>query len=72
MSTLWSAWRSRLYTVYVKPCKTRIDALKNIPPVMNKEDWEWLVTNRYLTEKFLVWIYDILSMLNFVTNIFLS
>ena len=54
MSTLWENWRSNLNVKNVKPCKTRADALKNVPGGMDCKDWEWLVTNKFLDKKFLV------------------
>ncbi|XP_052184492.1 uncharacterized protein LOC127796400 isoform X3 [Diospyros lotus] len=52
MNVLWSNWRSSLNTMYVKPCKTVAEALKNKPQSMDKEDWEWLLIKHFLTEDF--------------------
>ncbi|XP_057796375.1 uncharacterized protein LOC131012436 isoform X2 [Salvia miltiorrhiza] len=52
MSVLWGAWRSKLYADHVKPYKNKINALKKVPRGMNDKDWEWLVTNKFLTKEF--------------------
>ena len=54
MGGLWTAWRSSLNINYVRPCKTKIEALKNVPQGMDVKDWEWLVTKKFLTEEFQV------------------
>nr|GMC91208.1 uncharacterized protein LOC109183344 [Ipomoea batatas] len=52
MCTLWTNWRSLLNVKFVRPCKSKIEALKSAPPGVNVEDWKWLVTNKFMTEKF--------------------
>ncbi|CAN0843470.1 hypothetical protein LINGRAHAP2_LOCUS3868 [Linum grandiflorum] len=51
MKVLWNKWRSRLNVEYVGS-RSKENALKNIPPMMKKEDWEWLVEEIYFTEKY--------------------
>ncbi|XP_065861879.1 uncharacterized protein [Euphorbia lathyris] len=52
MGYLWTAWRSTLYLTYVRPCKTKGEALKNCPPFINVGDWTWLVNEKFSTEEF--------------------
>ncbi|KAG6500940.1 hypothetical protein ZIOFF_040802 [Zingiber officinale] len=52
MSALWTAWKSSLNVNYVRPCKTKAEVLKNVPQGFNAKEWEWLVTNKFLTDEF--------------------
>ncbi|KAK9100472.1 hypothetical protein Scep_023902 [Stephania cephalantha] len=52
MGSLWEKWRSKLNVDYVRPCKSREEAVRNVPEDMDPHDWEWLVNNKYLTAKF--------------------
>lgn len=54
MGALWTAWRSSLNAKYVKNCKTKAEVLKNVPEEMDAKDWEWLVSNKFLSEEFQV------------------
>ena len=54
MGALWTCWRSSLNVKYVRPCKTKTEALKNVPHGITAQDWEWLVINKFLTEQFQV------------------
>lgn len=54
MGALWAAWRSSLNVDYVRPCKTKGEVIKNVPQGFNANDWEWLVTNKFLTDEFQV------------------
>ncbi|XP_073048428.1 uncharacterized protein [Primulina eburnea] len=52
MGDLWTAWRSSLNVDYVRPCKTKAEVLKNVPKGFNAKEWDWLVTNKFLTDEF--------------------
>ncbi|XP_055960629.1 uncharacterized protein LOC126668450 [Mercurialis annua] len=52
MCSLWTSWRSSLNVKYVKPCKTKVEAVKNVPEGMESADWEWLVDNKFLSDEF--------------------
>ncbi|XP_073306719.1 uncharacterized protein [Primulina huaijiensis] len=52
MGALWTAWRSSLNVDYVRPCKTKAEVLKNVPQGFNSKEWDWLVTNKFLTDEF--------------------
>nr|GMD54306.1 uncharacterized protein LOC110657485 [Ipomoea batatas] len=52
LCTLWTNWRSLLNVKFVRPYKSKVEALKNVPSGVNVEDWKWLVTNKFMTEKF--------------------
>ncbi|XP_073315707.1 uncharacterized protein [Primulina huaijiensis] len=52
MGALWTAWRSSLNVDYVRPCKTKAEVLKNVPQGFNAKEWDWLVTNKFLTDEF--------------------
>ncbi|KAH6780959.1 hypothetical protein C2S52_012196 [Perilla frutescens var. hirtella] len=52
MGALWTAWRSSLNARYVKNCKNKTEILKNVPDGMSAKDWEWLVTNKFLTDEY--------------------
>nr|GLL16865.1 uncharacterized protein LOC110673961 [Ipomoea trifida] len=52
LCTLWTNWRSLLNVKFVRPDKSKVEALKNVPSGVNVEDWKWLVTNKFMTEKF--------------------
>ncbi|CAN1337936.1 hypothetical protein LINPERPRIM_LOCUS37822 [Linum perenne] len=49
---LWNKSRSFLYRYFVAKCNTTREAIKNIPPMMDKEDWKWLVEKVFLSDKF--------------------
>ncbi|CAN0924909.1 hypothetical protein LINGRAHAP2_LOCUS34459 [Linum grandiflorum] len=51
MNNLWNKWRSRLHVEYVGERSEEV-ASKNIPPMMKKEDWEWLVKEVFFTEEY--------------------
>ncbi|CAN1301923.1 hypothetical protein LINPERPRIM_LOCUS25198, partial [Linum perenne] len=53
MKSLWSKWRSKLYTHYVGK-HSQEDALKNVPPMMKKEDWVWLVHDHFFSGEYKV------------------
>ncbi|OIT21546.1 hypothetical protein A4A49_53286, partial [Nicotiana attenuata] len=47
---IWNNWRGSLHkNVKSKPF---CDALKDVPDGVDKSDWEWLVREHFLTEKF--------------------
>ncbi|CAN1284955.1 hypothetical protein LINPERPRIM_LOCUS18804, partial [Linum perenne] len=53
MRELWNKWRSRLYNDHVKPCKGVVEsAIKNVPPMMNKDDWAWCVTEVFYSDEY--------------------
>ncbi|CAI0400370.1 unnamed protein product [Linum tenue] len=52
MVKAWTNYRSDLNLKYVKPCQSLEDAIENVPCGIQKDDWEWLVTEHYLTEEF--------------------
>ncbi|CAN1301859.1 hypothetical protein LINPERPRIM_LOCUS25166 [Linum perenne] len=51
MKSLWNKWRSKLHTEYVGK-HSQEDALKNIPPMMKKEDWVWLVNDHFFSDEY--------------------
>ncbi|CAH9125367.1 unnamed protein product [Cuscuta epithymum] len=52
MCTLWTAWRSVLNVNFVKPCNSLGEAIENVPKGVVAEDWEWLVTKKFMTAEF--------------------
>ncbi|CAN1764589.1 hypothetical protein LINPERHAP1_LOCUS9327, partial [Linum perenne] len=53
MRELWNKWRSKLYSDHVKPCKGVVEAaIKNVPPMMNKDDWAWCVTEVFFSDEY--------------------
>ncbi|KAG6506618.1 hypothetical protein ZIOFF_031945 [Zingiber officinale] len=52
MQQLWKNWRCEMNSEFVKPCKTRQEVLQNVPKGMDKQDWEWLVKEYFLSESF--------------------
>ncbi|CAN1832654.1 hypothetical protein LINPERHAP1_LOCUS33551, partial [Linum perenne] len=53
MRELWIKWRSKLYSDHVKPCKGNVEAaIKNVPPMMNKDDWAWCVTEVFFSDEY--------------------
>ncbi|KAG6483505.1 hypothetical protein ZIOFF_060153 [Zingiber officinale] len=52
MQQLWKNWRCEMNSKFVKPCKTRQEVLQNVPKGMDKQDWEWLVKEYFLSESF--------------------
>ncbi|XP_019266814.1 PREDICTED: uncharacterized protein LOC109244212 [Nicotiana attenuata] len=50
MKKLWTNWRGSLHR-YVK-FKPLHEALKDVPKEVDKSDWEWLVKEHFLSEKF--------------------
>ncbi|KAH0670628.1 hypothetical protein KY290_017121 [Solanum tuberosum] len=50
MRRLWNNWRGSLH----KNMKSKpfCDALKDVPRGVDKSDWEWLVKEHFLTDKF--------------------
>ncbi|CAN1181791.1 hypothetical protein LINPERHAP2_LOCUS35618 [Linum perenne] len=51
MGSLWNKWRSKLHVQHVKG-RRKEEALKNVPPMMKKEDWEWCVNEVFLSEAY--------------------
>ncbi|CAN1755643.1 hypothetical protein LINPERHAP1_LOCUS5806 [Linum perenne] len=51
MRSLWNKWRSTLNVKYVGN-RSEEDAVKNLPPMWNKEDWEWCVKNVFMSEEY--------------------
>ncbi|CAN1262545.1 hypothetical protein LINPERPRIM_LOCUS11315 [Linum perenne] len=51
MKVLWNKWRSKLHTEYVGEL-SKEEALKNIPPMMQKENWEWCVNEHFFSEEY--------------------
>ncbi|KAK9098468.1 hypothetical protein Syun_025513 [Stephania yunnanensis] len=49
---LCEKWWSKSNLDYVRPCKSREEVVRNVPKDMDPHDWEWLVSNKYLTAKF--------------------
>ncbi|XP_075086847.1 uncharacterized protein LOC107823334 [Nicotiana tabacum] len=45
------------------------DALKDVPNGVDKSDWEWLVKEHFLTEKFKVKIQEVVQSESSLTNI---
>ncbi|CAN1273489.1 hypothetical protein LINPERPRIM_LOCUS15069 [Linum perenne] len=52
MNEIWNRWRSRLKSLYLTDIRTEEEALKNTPPMMDNEDWAWLVRKVYFTEEY--------------------
>lgn len=52
MHDLWKNWRAEMNAKYVKPFDKESDVFQNVPSGMDKGDWEWLVKEYYLTEKY--------------------
>ncbi|XP_070038645.1 uncharacterized protein [Nicotiana tomentosiformis] len=50
MRRLWNNWRGSLHII-VKS-KPLHDVLKDVPEGVDKSDWEWLVKEHFLSEKF--------------------
>ncbi|XP_075104867.1 uncharacterized protein LOC142161799 isoform X2 [Nicotiana tabacum] len=50
MRRLWNNWRGSLHMI-VKSKPLR-DVLKDVPEGVDKSDWEWLVKEHFLSEKF--------------------
>ncbi|XP_070044793.1 uncharacterized protein [Nicotiana tomentosiformis] len=50
MRRLWNNWRGSLHLI-VKSKSLR-DVLKDVPEGVDKSDWEWLVKEHFLSEKF--------------------
>lgn len=50
MRRLWNNWRGSLH----KNMKSKpfCDALKDVPRGVDKSDWEWLVKEHFLSDKF--------------------
>ncbi|CAN1347339.1 hypothetical protein LINPERPRIM_LOCUS41065 [Linum perenne] len=44
--------RSNLYREFVEKCNSSEEAIENIPPMMDKEDWKWLVNEVFLGNEF--------------------
>ncbi|CAN1781118.1 hypothetical protein LINPERHAP1_LOCUS15338, partial [Linum perenne] len=50
---MWTTWRSTLHTKYIRNENRSLEeALKVVPPIMNKEDWEWCVNEVFLTDEY--------------------
>ncbi|CAN0847644.1 hypothetical protein LINGRAHAP2_LOCUS5083 [Linum grandiflorum] len=49
---LWNKARSNWYREFVEECETPQEAIRNIPPLMDKEDWKWLVEEVFLSDEF--------------------
>ncbi|XP_019262715.1 PREDICTED: uncharacterized protein LOC109240514 [Nicotiana attenuata] len=50
MRKLWNNWRGTMHkNIKSKPFRY---ALKDVPEEVDKSDWEWLVKEHFLTEKF--------------------
>ncbi|XP_060171413.1 uncharacterized protein LOC132602619 [Lycium barbarum] len=50
MRRLWNNWRGSLHNnMKSKPFR---DALKDVPREINESDWEWLVKEHFLSDKF--------------------
>ncbi|XP_047316043.1 uncharacterized protein LOC124919761 [Impatiens glandulifera] len=52
MHVLWKNWRAEMNAKYVKPCGNQSEVFQNVPNDMEKGDWEWLVKEYYLSEKY--------------------
>ncbi|CAN1132474.1 hypothetical protein LINPERHAP2_LOCUS7046, partial [Linum perenne] len=53
MRDLWIKWRSDLHIKYVRNSpKSLEEVLKVVPPNLNKEDWEWCVTEVFLSDEY--------------------
>ncbi|CAN1249697.1 hypothetical protein LINPERPRIM_LOCUS7216, partial [Linum perenne] len=52
MNEIWNRWRSRLKSLYFTDIRTEEEALQNTPPIMDNEDWAWLVRKVYFTEEY--------------------
>ncbi|CAI0419708.1 unnamed protein product, partial [Linum tenue] len=52
MNKAWTNYRCDLNRNYIKPCASPEDALENVPSWIQKDDWEWLLKEHYLTEEF--------------------
>jgi len=57
MRRLWNNWRGSLH----KNMKSKpfCDALKDVPRGVDKSDWEWLVKEHFLSDKFKVQLHSI-------------
>ncbi|WMV08298.1 hypothetical protein MTR67_001683 [Solanum verrucosum] len=51
MNELWNKWRGYLHEKYVKDNPIQ-QSLKNIPRVVDKKEWEWLVKEHFTSESF--------------------
>ncbi|CAN1824399.1 hypothetical protein LINPERHAP1_LOCUS30762 [Linum perenne] len=49
---LWNKSRSNLYREFVEKCNSSEEAIENIPPMMDKEDWKWLVNEVFMGDEF--------------------
>ncbi|CAN1291210.1 hypothetical protein LINPERPRIM_LOCUS21038, partial [Linum perenne] len=55
MKALWSKWRSNLHIQYIRNDNRSLEeALKVVPPLMNKEDWEWCVNEVFFSDEYQV------------------
>ncbi|CAL1394572.1 unnamed protein product [Linum trigynum] len=54
MNELWRTWRSRMNRDHVKPHDSLVEILEDVPEFLSKEDWEWCVKEKFLSEEFLV------------------
>ncbi|CAN1131288.1 hypothetical protein LINPERPRIM_LOCUS13726 [Linum perenne] len=52
MNEIWNRWRSRLKSLYLTDIRTEEEALENTPPMMDNEDWAWLVRKVYFTKEY--------------------
>lgn len=56
MRKLWNNWRGSLHK-NVKS-KSLHEVLKDVPMGVDKSDWEWLVKEHFLSDKFKVWLHS--------------
>nr|XP_033512071.1 uncharacterized protein LOC104096429 isoform X3 [Nicotiana tomentosiformis] len=59
MRRLWNNWRGSLHLI-VKSKSLR-DVLKDVPEGVDKSDWEWLVKEHFLSEKFKAEIQELIQ-----------
>ncbi|CAN1127434.1 hypothetical protein LINPERPRIM_LOCUS29628 [Linum perenne] len=53
MKALWSKWRSNLHIEYIRNDNRSLEeALKVVPPIMNKEEWEWCVNEVFFSDEY--------------------
>ncbi|XP_015065929.1 uncharacterized protein LOC107011101 [Solanum pennellii] len=54
MRKLWNSWRGSLHKNLKS--KSLRDVLKEMPKRVDKIDWEWLVKEHFLSDKFKCWV----------------
>ncbi|CAI0444724.1 unnamed protein product [Linum tenue] len=53
MNEMWRTWRSKMNCKHVKVRDNLEDILGDVPRFLNKEDWEWVVKEKFLSKEFL-------------------